>query len=295
MAKKGIVVLVIMLAVVFAQTAPGTASTSVYSYFKMVKLVIGQTLAEVNYKPATMEQAAYVKQSRTLVPLRFIGESLGAQVTWNDTTKQAFLNLAGTNITVTIGSKVAYVDGHLTTLDVPAERKGGRTFVPLRFVSESFGGYVDYDQDTKTILVRYANKTTWKHYKGPTTGLEFDYPPDWVATTTAEGQVDVFMSPQGSLLSALNSDRSPKTLYDDTKKAARDKGWTVEVDEPYNPDNLDEGYKLELTIYNSEIHGYIREIIYVDPVDGGSYIVDEIMDDNYADIESVVMLEIAYS
>ncbi len=295
MAKKGIVVLVIIIAVVFAQATPGMASNSVYSYFKMVKLVIGQTLAEVNYKPATMDQAAYIKQGRTLIPLRFIGESLGAVVTWRGETKQAVLELADTTMTVTLGSKVAYVDGELTVLDVPAEMKSGRVFVPLRFVSESFGGYVDYDSETKTVMVRCTDETNWKSYTGPTTGLQYRYPTDWTVSTDAGGWIDIFESPNGSKLRIYNTEVAPKEYDAIIKQAAKDNGWTVDSEVLNTPGNPNDGYRLGLRAFDKTINSFVFETIYVDPVNGGSFVVDQLMDDDYADIDSIVMLDIAYS
>ena len=45
-------------------------------------LVINNTTAIVNGQPVTLEQPAVTINSRTLVPLRFVGEALGVQVNW---------------------------------------------------------------------------------------------------------------------------------------------------------------------------------------------------------------------
>ena len=47
----------------------------------------------------------YVKNQRTMVPLRFISESLGARVAWNQATSTATITLAGKEIKITLGSK----------------------------------------------------------------------------------------------------------------------------------------------------------------------------------------------
>ncbi len=56
-----------------------------------IGLQIGNTSAVVNGTVMTLEAAPYIKNSRTMVPLRLIAEGLGAQVDWD-----------GTNRTVTI-------------------------------------------------------------------------------------------------------------------------------------------------------------------------------------------------
>ncbi|MDH7578658.1 MAG: ABC transporter substrate-binding protein [Bacillota bacterium] len=48
-----------------------------------VRLVIGQKTARVNNKSVTLDVPAKITQGRTFVPLRFVGESLGAKVDWD--------------------------------------------------------------------------------------------------------------------------------------------------------------------------------------------------------------------
>ena len=88
----------------------------------------------------------YVKNQRTMVPLRFISESLGARVAWNQATSTATITLAGKEIKITLGSKTILVNGKKTALDAPAEYKQGRTFVPIRLISETFGKKVFYSR-----------------------------------------------------------------------------------------------------------------------------------------------------
>lgn len=120
---------------------------------KTVILVIGDKNATVNGVVYTMDQAAYVKNGRTLVPFRFLAEALGATVGWDANTSTASLNLQGSEVKVTIGSKNASINNTAATLDVPAEVTGGRTFIPLRFVSEALGAKVDYNSETKAVSV----------------------------------------------------------------------------------------------------------------------------------------------
>ena len=56
-------------------------------------------------------------------------------------------------IVLTIGSKTAFVDGVEHQLDVAPFAENGRTFVPIRFVAETLGCTVDYDNATKTVVI----------------------------------------------------------------------------------------------------------------------------------------------
>jgi hypothetical protein len=48
-----------------------------------IKLVVGSKLAEVNGKEVQLDVPAAIISNRTLVPARFISESLGARVSWD--------------------------------------------------------------------------------------------------------------------------------------------------------------------------------------------------------------------
>jgi len=95
----------------------------------------------------------YVKDGRTLAPIRAILETLGMTVSWDATTQTATAVKGSKTISVSINSNIAYVNGEQKTLDVPAEITSGRTFVPVRFFGEALGMNVDWDSYTKTVII----------------------------------------------------------------------------------------------------------------------------------------------
>lgn len=95
----------------------------------------------------------YVKDGRTLAPIRAILEALGMTVSWDGTTQTATAVKADITISVTINSNIAVVNGVQKTLDVPAEITNGRTFVPVRFFAEALNMNVDWDGYTKTVII----------------------------------------------------------------------------------------------------------------------------------------------
>ena len=97
-----------------------------------------------------------IDSGRTLIPIRAIAESLGATVSYDDSSKTATISLSGKQMLLTIGSSTAKVGNSNITLDVPAQSINSRIVVPLRFVSENFGETVDfipYSNDLKVIAV----------------------------------------------------------------------------------------------------------------------------------------------
>lgn len=95
--------------------------------------------------------------NRTMVPFRAIAEALGAEVDYNagaitakkDGQTLAF-SLGGKQLTVTdsAGKTVKTVQ-----LDTAPYKKGGRTYVPVRFFAEAFGLTVQWDQDMQTAVL----------------------------------------------------------------------------------------------------------------------------------------------
>jgi len=80
---------------------------------------------------------------------------MGAEVTYNDATKQVLIAKDDTEILLTIGSQEAYVNGEKIMLDVPAMIIEGRTMVPLRFISESMNATVEWDGEAQIVYIFY--------------------------------------------------------------------------------------------------------------------------------------------
>ena len=99
--------------------------------------------------------APVIVDSRTLVPLRVISETLGAEVDWNAAKQQATIKTAAYTVVFTIGSKNYTVNGASKTLDVAAQLISNRTMVPIRAFAESIGAKVGYIESSHTATVDY--------------------------------------------------------------------------------------------------------------------------------------------
>ncbi|KEO84036.1 copper amine oxidase N-terminal domain-containing protein [Tumebacillus flagellatus] len=98
-----------------------------------------------------------VFQYRTLVPMRMIFEALGADVSWDDATQTATAAKDGTVLRLTIGKNVATKNGVPMGLDVPAQLVNDRTMVPVRFVAESFGDEVLWNEALGRVTIHSVN------------------------------------------------------------------------------------------------------------------------------------------
>lgn len=109
----------------------------------------------IDNKTVAATVAPYVENGTTLVPLRVISETLGADVTWNSTKQQATIQTAAYKVVFTIDSPKYSVNGVSKTLVSPARLASGATMVPMRAFAESIGALVNYDSSSNTASVNY--------------------------------------------------------------------------------------------------------------------------------------------
>lgn len=122
----------------------------------------------VNRQALVMDTQPVMRNGRTLVPLRAIFEALGAAVEWEASTRTITGRGNDRTIILQIDNPAARVNNNSLTLDVPPAVIGGRTMVPTRFIAESLGARVNWDGQTRTVVVETANvirETTV--YRGP--------------------------------------------------------------------------------------------------------------------------------
>jgi len=119
-----------------------------------IRITIGQNWAEIDGNSVPLEVPASLKNNRTMVPVRFIGEAFGAQFAWDDKARKVTYTLDDVKIELFIGKKTAKLNGKNITLDAEPEVSNGRTLVPLRFVGQYMGATFQWDgaQQTATII-----------------------------------------------------------------------------------------------------------------------------------------------
>ncbi len=89
--------------------------------------------------PANEAITPLIIKDKTLVPIRFIAESLGGKVGWDATKNAATIDFNAKHAVITEGSDKMAVDGKAITLQTPAQTINDRMYVPLRDVAEGFG------------------------------------------------------------------------------------------------------------------------------------------------------------
>lgn len=105
----------------------------------------------VNIDSTNSNIAPVVKDGRTMVPLRFVAETLGAQVEWKDAENTVYIKNNLDELKFVIGENAFYKNGIRIETDTAAYVSGGRTFVPVRTVAEAFGKNVGWNNGLVTI------------------------------------------------------------------------------------------------------------------------------------------------
>ncbi len=116
-----------------------------------IALYVGSSQAyvknvEKQVDPENPNIKPYVKNGRTLVPVRFVSESLGADVGWDQNTSEVTVSLDGKVLKFVTGNKTMMAGNESIELDTAAEISQGRTYLPLRALAEALDRKVFYDR-----------------------------------------------------------------------------------------------------------------------------------------------------
>jgi len=113
----------------------------------------GRIRVTVDGDDLAFDQPPVMLGASVLVPLRGVFERLGAQVEWEAATRTITATRYDTQIVLRLGSSYATVNGEGRTLQAPAASIGGRTMVPLRFVSEALDANVQWQANSRTVVI----------------------------------------------------------------------------------------------------------------------------------------------
>lgn len=118
--------------------------------------VKGSIQIKIDGVPIASDVNPEKKNNRIMVPLRVIGENLGANIKWANS--KVTLTKNDMIVNLTLNSHTAVKDGKEVMLDVKPYLKNDRIFVPIRFLAETFGAAVDFSNftvivDTKPLSI----------------------------------------------------------------------------------------------------------------------------------------------
>ncbi len=151
---------------VTATMTNGTNATCKITVNAYVSMRMGKTTAIQNGIKTTIDNKGakpFTISKRTMVPLRFIGEKMGGKVAYTTNSAPIYVKYEDVTVELKLGQTTMKVTQGKTTetvkLDVAAQLRGGRTYLPLRAISEALGFDVKYNADGDYIVVNNPKMT----------------------------------------------------------------------------------------------------------------------------------------
>ncbi|WP_164779441.1 copper amine oxidase N-terminal domain-containing protein [Paenibacillus kobensis] len=115
--------------------------------------------AFVNGEELQFDVAPVVEAGHTLVPFRAIAEALDAEVLWDPATQTVTVTRDGVEVKIVLGSKSATVNGSKVTIEYPGKMKDSRVMVPLRFLGEAFKAEVQWEPESRCVIILDSSTT----------------------------------------------------------------------------------------------------------------------------------------
>ena len=107
----------------------------------------------INGVDKKMDTSPFIKDSRTFVPIRFVMDALNAEINYNESNREVEISYNDQKMIIPIDKKYIMVNDEKKNIDTAAFIKDSRTFVPIRFVSESLGLSVDYNDSARQVII----------------------------------------------------------------------------------------------------------------------------------------------
>lgn len=118
----------------------------VYIAQRPITVTLNERVIDFDTSPA-------IVKGRTMVPLRGVFEALGMSLEWDPKARTIHGKRDGIEIYLAVGNDYALVNGLKVILDVPATIIEGRTMVPVRFIAESTGAKVAWNEKNRVVEI----------------------------------------------------------------------------------------------------------------------------------------------
>lgn len=130
----------------------------------MVELIIDEVTYDVDEVTKLSDAAPYIRDGRTMIPLRIVSEGLDFDVEWIEGTREIIIEDIFGKIKLKVGSRDIYMKSPVQeedwiksemVMDVPVEIVNGRAFVPARFIATKMSCTIDWDAVERKVTIKY--------------------------------------------------------------------------------------------------------------------------------------------
>ncbi|MGB9749637.1 MAG: M14 family zinc carboxypeptidase [Caldisericia bacterium] len=125
---------------------------------KVIELFIGSKKIFINGIEKEVDTSPFILNGRCYVPIRFITEALGGNISYNEVDKSISFTLFDKTVLMWVDKKNYFVNFKEYFMDsAPFIVKPGRVMVPLRFIVEAVDAKVLWEDTLKKITVLFPN------------------------------------------------------------------------------------------------------------------------------------------
>ncbi|QTH42306.1 phosphodiester glycosidase family protein [Cohnella sp. LGH] len=121
-----------------------------------IEMKVGNKQATVDGAKVTLPGAPFIQKgtNTNYLPLRFVGDTLGAQVVWDNKTKRVTVLRGDKMLELWVGKDTMTANGIRQPVPAAPQLIKGSVYVPVRLISEQLGQKVDWENKTQTITIR---------------------------------------------------------------------------------------------------------------------------------------------
>ncbi|MEQ8201501.1 MAG: stalk domain-containing protein [Syntrophomonadaceae bacterium] len=122
---------------------------------------INQPTYTWNGIPQAMDVAPMIRESRTLLPIRYVADPLGAQTMWNSLERKVTIMTAAKTIELWVDNNTARINGVAVLIDpanpnvMPVVIPPGRTMMPLSFIANNLDCDVVWNSGDSSVTVTF--------------------------------------------------------------------------------------------------------------------------------------------
>lgn len=122
--------------------------------------------------PPSFGEPFYDANGRLQIPMRYIVQSCGYDVVWDNTQQTATVPTKSGDVVISLGSNTMKTPAGETKMDTSAMARDGRTYIPLRYALESLGFQVDWTGGTTADTVSITGEIGAASSRVPMTAAE---------------------------------------------------------------------------------------------------------------------------
>lgn len=118
-----------------------------------IVMTVGKKTATIDGKSTQLQTAPFLLNDVNYLPLRFVTETLGAEVSWDNATKRVTVLRGDSMLELWVGRSEVTLNGVRQKVLAAPILKNNSVYVPVRVVTEQLGQKIDWDGKTKTITI----------------------------------------------------------------------------------------------------------------------------------------------